>query len=113
MTVCPLVAVEVVVPLELGATPLNRAMSIQELAELVAKELQTHGEAEPMLSMDPEAVAKAEELKALGALMQVRAVERILQEILALTQQMKLALAAAVDIAKVEDVLVMADPELS
>ena len=113
MTVCPLVAVAVAVPLELAATPLNRAMSIQELAELVAKELQTHGEAEPMLSMDPEAVAKAEELKALGALMQVRAVERILQEILALTQQMKLALAAAVDIAKVEDVLVMADPELS
>jgi hypothetical protein len=111
--VCPLVAVAVAVVLELVATPLNRAMSIQELAEVVAKGLQTHGEVELMLSMDPEAVAKAGEPKALEALMQVRAVERMLQEILALTQQMKLAAAAVADIAKVEDVRVMADPELS
>jgi hypothetical protein len=111
--VCPQAVAAAAVQLKLAATPLNQAMSIQELAEVVAKELQTHGEAERMLSMDPEAVGKAEALKALEALMQVRAVERMLQEILALTQQMKLALAAVADIAKVEDVRVMADPELS
>ena len=86
MTVCPLVAVEVVVPLELGVTPLNRAMSIQELAELVAKELQTHGEAEATLSTDLVVEDKAEALRASEAPMQVRVVERMLQETLALMQ---------------------------
>ena len=45
--------------------------------------------------------------------MQVQVVEPMLQETQALTQQMKPVLEAAADIAKVEGVLVMADPELS
>ena len=86
VTVCLLVAVAVAVQLQLAATPLNRAMSIQELAELAAKELQTHGEAEATLSTDLVVEDKAEALRASEAPMQVRVVERMLQETLALMQ---------------------------
>ncbi len=74
--------------------------------------MQTHGEAEALLSTDLEAAAKAEARRALAEVMQERAVEQMQMEILALMQSMKLALAAAVDIAKVEAVLVTADLEL-
>lgn len=86
VTVCLLVAVAVAVQLQLAATPLNRAMSIQELAELAAKELQTHGEVEATLSTDLVVEDKAEALRALEAPMQVRVVELMLQETQALTQ---------------------------
>jgi hypothetical protein len=86
VTVSLLAAVAVAVHLQLAATPLNRAMSIQELAELAAKELQTHGEAEVTLSTDLVVEDKAEVLRASEAPMQERAVERMLQETLALMQ---------------------------
>ena len=86
VTVCLLVAVAVAVQLQLAATPLNRAMSIQELAELAAKELQMHGEAEATLSTDLVVEDRAEALRASEAPMQVRVVELMLQETQALTQ---------------------------
>lgn len=79
----------------------------------MAKELQTHGEAGATLSTDLVVEDKAEARRASAAQMQVQVVEPMLQETLALTQQMKPVLEAAADIAKVEGVLVMADPELS
>jgi hypothetical protein len=81
--------------------------------ELVGKELQTHGEAGATSSTDLVVEDKAEARRGSEAQMQVRVVEPMLQETLALTRSMKLALAAGVDIAKAEDVLVTVDLELS
>jgi hypothetical protein len=81
--------------------------------ELVGKELQTHGEAGVTSSTDLVVEDKAEARRGSEAQMQVRVVEPMLQETLALTRSMKLVLAAGVDIAKAEDVLVTVDLELS
>ena len=84
VTVSLLVAVAVAVQLQLAATPLNQALSILELAELAAKELQMHGEAEATLSTDLVVEDKAEARKASEVLMLVLVVELMLLEIQAL-----------------------------